>query len=75
MKKILFNSMLRAWALRLLIAFTASQITGLGIGYCFAGYFVLMFLSQFLVRLVLSFAGLVLMVILLLIFFIGLLTL
>jgi len=75
MKKILYNRMLRIWAIRLFIVFTASHATGLGIGYCFAGYFVLMFLSQFFVRLFLSFVGLALMLMLLLIFFIGLLTL
>lgn len=75
MKKILYNKMLRIWAIRLFIIFTASLATGLGIGYCFAGYFVLMFLSQFFIRLFLSFVGLALMVVLLLTFFIGLLTL
>jgi hypothetical protein len=75
MKKLLYNRMLRVWGTRLLIVFIASQVTGLGIGYCFAGYFVLMFLSQFFVRLLLSFVGLALMVVLLLTFFIGLLTL
>jgi hypothetical protein len=75
MKKIFYNRRLRVWGIRFAIVFIASQITGLGIGYCFAGYFVLMFLSQFFVRLFLSFVGLALMVVLLLTFFIGLLTL
>ncbi|SHJ96091.1 hypothetical protein SAMN05444280_14312 [Tangfeifania diversioriginum] len=75
MKKILNNKTLRVWAIRLLIVVTASQVTGLGIGYCFAGYFVLMFLFQFFVRLLFTFAGLALMVLFLLTFFIGLLTL
>ncbi len=75
MKKLLYNRMLRVWETRLLIVFTASQVTGLGIWYCLAGYIVMMFLFQFLLRLILSFAGLVLMVMLLLTFFIGLLTL
>lgn len=75
MNKILYNRMLRIWAIRLFIVFTASQITGLGVWYCFAGYFLLMFLFEFFVRLVFSFAGLLLMMMLLLTFFIGLLTL
>lgn len=75
MKKVFCNRMLRIWIIRFLILFTVSQATGLEIGYCIAGYFVLFFLFRFFVRLMLSLAGLVLMVVLLLTFFIGLLTL
>lgn len=60
--------------IRLAVVFVASQVTGLEIGYCLAGYFVSMFLLQFFLRLFLSLIGLVFMVMLLLILFIGILT-
>jgi len=74
MKKILRNSMVSTWVKRLIIAFIASQITGLGMGYLLAGYFVALFLFDFAIRLLLSLMGVVIMVILTLILFIGILT-
>ncbi|MFV0266241.1 MAG: hypothetical protein ACK5HT_03805 [Draconibacterium sp.] len=69
------TEILKTWGIRLTVVFVASQVTGLGIGYCLAGYFVFMFLFQFFLRLFLSLIGLVFMVMLLLTLFIGLLTL
>ncbi len=75
MKKILKSRFVKVWFVRLLLAFIASQITGLGIGYCLAGYFVATFLFDFAIRFLLSLLGMILMVVLTLSFFIGLLTL
>jgi len=74
MSKITGNKTARKWILRLIIVFTISQITELGIGYCLAGYFLSMFLFDFVIRLFSAFTGIMLMLILMFILIIGLLT-
>jgi len=74
MKKILRNSMVSTWVVRLIIAFIASQITGFGMGYLLAGYFIVIFIFEFAIRLLLSLIGVVFIVILALTLFVGLLT-
>jgi hypothetical protein len=73
MKKI-FNRTVITWVIRLIVAFIASQITGMGIAYCLAGYFAAIFLFDIALRLLLSLIGVVFMLILVLTLFAGLLT-
>ncbi len=75
MKRILRNKALKTWAIRLAIAFVASQITGMGMGYCLAGYFLCLFLFDFAARLFCSLIGMALTIVLALALFIGFLTL
>jgi len=74
MKKVLRNSMVSTWIVRLIVAFVASQITGFGMDYLLAGYFIVIFLFEFAVRLFLSLMGIVIIVILALTLFVSLLT-
>ena len=74
MKKILRNRMVSTWIIRFSIAFVVSQITGLGMGYLLAGYFIVIFLFDFAIRLLLSIMGIVIIVILGIALFVGLLT-
>ncbi len=57
MNAIFKNRTLKVWAVRLIMAFVVSQITGLSMDYCLAGYFVGLFLFDFTVNLLLSFIG------------------
>ena len=74
MKRILENRIVRIWSVRLLIAFIVSHFTETGVIYCLAGYFVVLFLFDFAVKLLLPLTGIVIMVVLALTVFIGLLT-
>ncbi len=74
MSKITGNKTAIKWILRLIIVFSISQITGLGIGYCLAGYFLSMFLFDFAIRIFSAFTGILLMLILMFILFIGILS-